>query len=227
MNNKINFIFDFDSTLVKTESLNDILTLSLGNNKEKIQQLEQLTKLAMEGKLSFKESLEKRLTLSTITKSMINNIINKTLDEITDNIESVIKNIYKYDNTNIYIVSGGFVDVIEPIAKKLNIKSNNIYANKFIFNNQNEVIGIENTLLLQECGKAKVIQDLKDKNLINGKTIMIGDGYTDLETYLTKAVDKYICFCGVIARQSVIEKSQIIANNVQDLIDICTKEINE
>lgn len=223
--NKINFIFDFDSTIVKTESLNDILTLSLGNNQEKIKQLQEITQLSMNGKLSFKESLDKRLTLSVINKNMIDIITNKTLNEITDNMENLIKIILKNNNTEIFIVSGGFVEIIEPVADKLNIKLKNIYANKFIFNNDN-VIGVEENLLLQEAGKAKVIQKLKNDKIIIGKTIMIGDGYTDLETYLTNTVDKYICFSGVVVRKSVIEKSNLIANNIKELIDICKKEMN-
>lgn len=217
---QINFIFDFDSTIVKIESLDTILALSIGKDENKIKRLNELTKLGMEGKISFKESLSERLTLSTIDKNMINSAINTVFENITNGIDVVINNILKNKNAKVFIVSGGFVEIIEPIAEKLNINNNNIFANKFIFD-KNEVVGIEDTLLLQQSGKGKIIQDLKNKKIINGKTVMIGDGYTDLETYLDKVVDDYICFCGVISRDIVKQQSKHIANNIEELDSIC------
>lgn len=220
MNNDVNFIFDFDSTIVNSETLNDILALAIGNNTEKINEIDNITKMAMEGKISFRESLEKRLKLSIISKSMIDAITTKTLTSIVNNMDIVINNILKQNNTKVFIVSGGFTEVITPTAVKLNININNIYANKFKFNNNNEVIGVEDTLLLQSSGKAKIIQDLKNKGIINGKVIMIGDGYTDLETKLNNIVDEFICFCGVVSRKPIKEATKYVANNAEELNNI-------
>lgn len=220
MNNDVNFIFDFDSTIVNSETLNDILALAIGNNTEKINEIDNITKMAMEGKISFRESLEKRLKLSIINKSMVDAIITKTLTSIVNNMDIVINNILKQNNTKVFIVSGGFTEVITPTAVKLNINTNNIYANKFKFNNNNEVIGVEDTLLLQSSGKAKIIQDLKNKGIINGKVIMIGDGYTDLETKLNNIVDEFICFCGVVSRKPIKEATKYVANSAEELNNI-------
>lgn len=220
MNNDVNFIFDFDSTIVNSETLNDILALAIGNNTEKINEIDNITKMAMEGKISFRESLEKRLKLSIINKSMVDAIITKTLTSIVNNMDIVINNILKQNNTKVFIVSGGFTEVITPTAVKLNININNIYANKFKFNNNNEVIGVEDTLLLQSSGKVKIIQDLKNKGIINGKVIMIGDGYTDLETKLNNIVDEFICFCGVVSRKPIKEATKYVANSAEELNNI-------
>lgn len=217
---KVNFIFDFDSTLVKIESLDEVLALSIGQNVEKLEKLSNLTKLGMEGKITFKESLEQRLQLSNINKELINIVMNKALSNFTDGINSFIDNLLTYENVNVFVVSGGFVDIIDPVAEKLNIDVSNVYANKFIFDGDN-VCGIEDTLLLQKTGKAKIIQDLKDRGVITGKTVMVGDGYTDLETQLVGAVDEYVCFCGVVNRESVKKEAKLVANNVAELENIC------
>lgn len=217
----INFIFDFDSTLVETESLNDILNISLNNDFEKKKEIEKITKLAMEGKITFKESLETRLKLASIHKDTIDEVIGNIISNITENMESVISNIQKYENTNIYIVSGGFTEIIKPVADILNIQSDNIFANKFIFDKQNNVEGVEDSLLLQEAGKAKTIEYCKKMKIISGKSMMIGDGYTDLETYLTNAVDDFVCFCGIVSRGNVENLAPHIANNVKELECIC------
>ena len=94
----INFIFDFDSTLVKTESLNDIINLSLNNDKEKMEEIDNITKMGMEGIITFKESLERRLNLSIITKNMIENITNKITKDITDGMLEFIFKLKQYKN---------------------------------------------------------------------------------------------------------------------------------
>ena len=179
----------------------------------------------MEGKISFKESLESRLKLSTITKEMINKIIHQLEENIVENMKETILELKKHKNVDIFIVSGGFIDFIEPIAKLFEISSDHIYANKFIFDKQENVIGIEETLLLQSCGKGKVIEYLKNTKKIEGKCIMIGDGYTDLETYLHHFSDEFICFCGVINREIVKEKSKYIAFSSEELKKICLEFI--
>lgn len=215
-----NFIFDFDSTIVKAETLNEVLNISIGNDADKIKEVENFTKLAMEGKISFRESLEGRLKISTINKELIEKITEKTLNSVVFGIKELIEKLQE-KNANIFIVSGGFTEMIIPTAKYLNIPEKNIFANKFIFNNDNDVVGVAETLLLQEAGKAKMIEELKKCGIISGKTIMIGDGYTDLETYLMKAVDDYICFCGVVVRDNVKNQATNFAMSVQELEKMC------
>lgn len=216
----INFIFDFDSTLVKTESLNDIINLSLNNDKEKMEEIDNITKMGMEGIITFKESLERRLNLSIITKNMIENITNKITKDITDGMLEFIFKLKQYKNVNIFIVSGGFTEMIIPTANILGIPDKNIFANKFILSNE-KVIGVEDSLLLQQSGKAHLIKWAKENKIMTGTTIMIGDGYTDLETFLEGAVDYHIYFAGVINRDNVKNKSNLIANNIQELEKLC------
>lgn len=211
----MNFVFDFDSTLVSSECLNDILKISLNGNTDKIKQLDEITKNAMEGKITFKESLENRLKLATINKLTIDYIKKETVNNIVDGAIKLIKSL-KNHNHNVFIVSGGFIEIIKPTADKLGIE--HIYSNKFIFDEKDNVIGVEDTFLLYPYGKAKAIEFLKEQKIINDKKIiMIGDGYTDLETKLAKVADEFVCFTGVVEREEVVKQSKYICNNMQEL----------
>ncbi len=222
----MNFLFDFDSTLIKSESLNDVLNLALGNNKEKILEVEKITKMAMEGLISPQDSMSQRLKLATINKELVNKISEKTKNETTDGIKDLIFELKKYNNVNIFIISGGFKEMIIPTAKILEIPEKNIYANEFIYNKNNIVEKAKDNVILQEQGKVKMINKLKNEGILIGKNTMVGDGFTDLETILYNAVDNYICFCGVIERESVKNKSKMIAKSTSELKDICLKIIN-
>jgi len=211
----MNFIFDFDSTLVKNESLNDVLSLSSGNNKSKVNEIVKITNMAMEGLISPKESMDKRLNLATISKSFVKIIADKTKNEITNNMIDFIS-FLKKNKINIYIVSGGFFEMIEPTARILGISKNNIFANNFVYNNE-IVVGAEKSLLLEDHGKVKMIKSLKEKGILVGKNIMIGDGFTDLETFIMGSVDEFICFCGIVLRENVVKQSRNIARNVDEL----------
>jgi D-3-phosphoglycerate dehydrogenase len=60
------FVIDFDSTFTKVEAFDVLADISLNDHpeQEKIkQQIVDITNLGMNGEISFRESLEKRLTL--------------------------------------------------------------------------------------------------------------------------------------------------------------------
>lgn len=221
----MNFLFDFDSTIVKSESLNDVLGLALGNDVCKIAEIDKITKMAMEGLITPQESMTKRLKLATINKELVNKITEKIKDEIVDGMKELISQLKQQKDVNVFIISGGFKEMIEPTAKLLAISEENIFANEFIYNENNVVEGAKQSILLEEQGKVKLINKLKNDGILVGKNTMIGDGFTDLETFLHKAVDNHICFCGVIERENVKNKSSNIAMNVDNLGNKCKELI--
>ena len=60
------FVIDFDSTFIRDEAMEVLASIALAGHPKKNQILEKIagiTKAGMEGRLSFSESLEKRLAL--------------------------------------------------------------------------------------------------------------------------------------------------------------------
>jgi phosphoserine phosphatase len=210
-----NCIFDFDSTLVKSETLNDMLEIALNGDQEKIEEIKKITDGAMNGlNISPLESINRRLEIATIDRKIINMMIEKSKLEITDGMVELIKKIKT--KANIFVVSGGFREVIIPVAEILGIDKNNVFANDFLYDEQT-VIGVKDNILLQEKGKVKLIEKLKNNGILIGKNIMIGDGYTDLETYLYGAVEECIAFFGIRKRSRVDEEAKLRANNIEEL----------
>lgn len=177
------FIVDFDSTFVSVEGLDELARISLKNSPEKIAEIEQITRDGMVGKIGFRESLERRITRPSpggkgLELSVKN--IEETVKKLKKNITpSILRNkkFFKANKDNVYIISGGFEELILPVVEDFGISKDHVLANKFLFKN-GKVVGFDKTRPTSEAqGKAKAVRDLK----LSGEVIVVGDGFTDLE----------------------------------------------
>lgn len=220
LDNKALFI-DFDSTFVKVETIDELAKLSLKNDSNldiKVKMISDITSQAMSGKLDFPSALDKRLSILSLTKSDIIKV-NKQIsalisDSIQDNIE-IIKSI----SSSIWILSGGFTEVIHPIVSKFGIKEDRILANTFTYNHDIITGCNKSNDLFKKNGKVKAIKQLNLKKDI----IMIGDGYTDYEVYKNGVAKTFICYTENISRKNVIAESPHIANNFNEVLNIIKK----
>lgn len=197
-------VIDFDSTFVKLETLEEISAESLKNNpqKDKIQRkIEEITKKGMRGEISFYKSLQDRLALFSANKTEIEKVILKLKKNIS---KSFLENkeFFKKNGKNIFIVSGGFKECIFPISDDFGIPRENILANEFIFDDKNQIIGInKNNFLSKTQGKVKQIEDLK----LAGKVFVVGDGWTDFEIKREGQADYFLAYTENVFRQNVVE----------------------
>ena len=119
---KNTLFIDFDSTFIKVETLDVIADIVLKDdpdliNKKKL--ISDLTELAMLGEINFQTAMKKRLSILTLNK----NDIAKVTDIISELISDSFKNnkeLIKSMSDNIWIISGGFKDIIEPIILEYN-----------------------------------------------------------------------------------------------------------
>jgi phosphoserine phosphatase len=113
----------------------------------------------------------------------------------------------------IYLISGGFDCLIEPVAVDLGIPLTNLFANKLMFDFKGEYVGFDtNQLTSRSGGKGEAINQIRNFNqnrlMPNGgrlKVVMIGDGATDLEA--SPPADHFIGYGGNIVRDSVRDRS--------------------
>ena len=192
--------------------------LSLKNDPEadtKISMILEITNQAMSGEISFPVALEKRLKVLSLSKDDIrkatDDISNMVSDSFIKNKEFIVSN-----SDSIWIVSGGFKEVITPIVSEFGIAENHILANSFIYK-KNQVIGCDrNNDLFKDKGKIKAINNLNLGNDI----IIIGDGFTDYEVYSEGVAKVFICYTENITRKSIVEKSSYTASSFNEAIDI-------
>lgn len=211
------FVIDFDSTFTKVEAFDVLADISLKDHPEREHrknQIVEITSKGMDGSISFRESLEKRLHLLAPSKQHLPMLINTLKDLVSESFKRNREFFTNYAD-NIYIVSNGFREFIEPIVTEYGIKPLNILANEFRFDEDGKVIGFdtENPLSANN-GK---VEQLKRLNL-PGDVYVIGDGYTDYEIKHAGLANKFYAFTENVERESVLSKADHITPSLDEFL---------
>ena len=214
---KRSYVFDFDSTLTKVEALDVLAEITLTNNPNKnaiIQEIIDITNLGIDGEISFTESLERRIQLLKANKADLSSLVNALKKQVSKSIESN-KSFFEDFAENIYVISCGFKEFIDPIVKEYNIPSERVFANTFEFARDGEIIGFDaNNPLSKHNGK---IQCLKDMNL-EGEIQVIGDGYSDYVTREAGIADTFFAYTENVSRVKTTENADHIAPNLDEFL---------
>ena len=116
----------------------------------------------VDGDITFTESLEKRLKILNAHRDHLDPLVRKLRRKISTSI-SRNKDFFKEFADDIYIVSCGFKEFIDPIMASYNIPSERIYANTFEFSKTGKITGFDrDNDLSKPDGK---IDQLKSMNL--------------------------------------------------------------
>ncbi|TAE68323.1 MAG: phosphoglycerate dehydrogenase [Bacteroidetes bacterium] len=217
MKNQKFIVIDFDSTFTKVEGLDELAIISLEGCEDKndrVEQIQKLTHLGMEGKISFSESLQKRISLLKANKKHLKPLIENLKKQVSD---SFLRNKDFLSNyaENILLISSGFKDFIEPIVTDFGIKTENIYANTFLYDDADNIVGYDvKNVLSQQKGKVNLLKSLN----LEGDVYVIGDGYTDYEIREAGLANKFFAFTENIERESVIEKADHITPSLEEFL---------
>tara|TARA_R110002073_G_scaffold53840_4_gene138816 strand:+ start:28139 stop:30031 length:1893 start_codon:yes stop_codon:yes gene_type:complete len=214
---KRNFVFDFDSTLTKVEALDVLAEITLVNNpkkKEIIDEIIEITNLGIDGKISFTESLERRIKLLKANKSDLPVLIDELRKKVSLSIERN-KEFFEKFSEDIYVISCGFKEFIDDIVKDYNIPTERVYANTFEFDEDDAIVGFDSdNVLSTHNGK---IQCLKDLNL-DGEIQVIGDGYSDYVTKEAGVADTFFAYTENVSREKTIENADHITPNFDEFL---------
>jgi len=211
------FVFDFDSTLTRVEALDVLAEMTLQGNpkrEEIIQEIQNITNLGIDGDISFKESLERRIKLLNANKSDLEGLVEELRHKISKSIESN-REFFEEFGDDIYVISCGFKEFIDPIVKEYNIPSDRVYANTFEFDKDGKIIGFdEQNPLSQHNGK---IQCLKEMNL-EGEVQVIGDGYSDYVMREAGIADKFFAYTENVHRDKAAANADHITPNMDEFL---------
>ena len=212
-------ILDFDSTFIKIESLDELL-ITFIRDRDSLIKIQNLTKMGMNGEISFQKSLTERIKFLNTNKKDLDLVIDTLNQNITDSFKQN-KIFFRENNEKIFRVSGGFFELIYPVAPKFGIKKKNIFANKFIYDTDDKIIGIDkNNPLSKNNGKVKIIKNLK----LDGNVIVIGDGYTDYEIKKYGYANKFYLFIENIKRKKILDKGDFLLKSLDDFINNYSNE---
>ena len=165
-------LLDMDSTLIQQEVI-DLLAKHAG----KLDQVSQITERAMAGDLDFSQALSARVSLLAGLDQSVIELVRKEIT-LTNGAKELIETLHKQGH-KVGVVSGGFLDVIEPILKDLKI---DFYrANKLEIMN-GKLTGKTEGAIIDRVAKFNSLQEFaKIEGVELSQTVAIGDGANDLD----------------------------------------------
>lgn len=210
--------FDVDSTVIDEEGI-DVLAASLGKGEE----VSAWTTKAMNGNTKFEDALAARLDIIKPSRKAIEQCLKDHPLKLSPGVDRLVEALSE-KGIDVYLVSGGFRIMIEPVAKSLAISKSNIVANTIFFDEDTphgEYKGFcRDEPTSADMGKPKAVQLIKDKH--GYKTIvMVGDGATDAQA--KPPADAFIGFGGVTVRDAVKQKACWYVYDFEDMISVIEK----
>lgn len=204
--------FDVDSTVCKDEGIDELAEFCGAGEA-----VAAWTSRAMGGSVPFEEALTARLSLFRPSLSDVTNYLQSNPPRLNPGIQDLVKKL-KAKGVDVFLVSGGFRQMIEPVADLLGIPYKNIFANRLLFDSVGEFQGFDpEEPTSRSGGKATAVAQIKKEH--GYKTlVMVGDGATDLEARKPGGADAYICYGGIQLRDKVAEEADWLVLSFDDLI---------
>ena len=165
-------VMDVDSTLIQDEVI-ELLAEHAGRAAE----VAAVTEAAMRGELDFAQSLHARVaTLAGLPASVLQEV--RDAVRLTPGARTLVRTLKRLGFT-VAVVSGGFVEVVEPIARELGV--DHVRANRLEVVDDlltGRVVGE----VVDRAGKAAALREFADlEGLPLARTVAIGDGANDLD----------------------------------------------
>jgi phosphoserine phosphatase len=162
---------DVDSTFIKQEAI-ELLAAKAGV----LDEVARITESAMRGELDFEHSLRARVAL---LKGLPESVITQVQGEIslTDGAEDLVNNLHALGHS-VALVSGGFINIIEPMIQGLSIK----------YYKANTLEIVDGVLtggligpVIDRVAKAEALKEFaRASDVAMENTVAIGDGANDL-----------------------------------------------
>ena len=211
------YVFDFDSTLTSVEALDVLAEITLANKPEKdavVSEIQAITNLGIDGYISFTESLERRLSLLHANKTDLDTLVQELQHKVS---ASIVRNkeFFEKYSEDIYVISCGFKEFIEPIVAKYNIPAHKVYANTFTYDEMGNITGFDKeNVLSSHNGK---IECLKRMNLV-GEVQVIGDGYSDYVMREAGIADKFFAYTENVSRDKATANADHVTPNLDEFL---------
>ncbi|MDX1364011.1 phosphoglycerate dehydrogenase [Arenibacter latericius] len=211
------YVFDFDSTLTRVEGLDVLAEITLKGRSDKdeiIEEIQKITNLGIDGDISFTESLEKRIKLLNAHKDDLVELVDLLRHKISKSIESN-KEFFETYSDDIYVISAGFKEFIDPIVAAYNIPADRVYANTFKFDEDGNIIGFdEDNVLSSHNGKIECLKNLG----LQGEVQVIGDGYSDYVMREAGIADKFFAYTENVHREKAAKNADYITPNLDEFL---------
>ena len=181
---KVLCVMDVDGTLILEEVI-DLLGREVGCEEE----ISQITSRAMRGELNFESSLRKRVSLLEGLPISVFDTVFKSI-QLTPNAQEFISILQK-NGILVGLVSGGFTQIVERLAKSLDIAY--FSANQLEVKDGFLTGKLVGQIINPEVKKATLEKWREELKLSKERAVAIGDGANDL--LMLKSAGLGIAFC--------------------------------
>ena len=189
-------VFDVDSTLIQGEVI-EMLAAHAGKEAE----VKEITDRAMRGEIDFAESLRERVaTLQGLPASIIKEVSDSIV--LTPGARTTVRTL-KHLGFKCGVVSGGFNQVIAPLAEDLELDF--MRANELDIKD-GVLTGKVNGAIVDRAGKAAALKEFAERERVSlSQTVAVGDGANDID--MLKAAGMGIAFNAKPALRTVADNS--------------------
>lgn len=187
--------FDCDSTLSAIEGIDEMARL---RGPETFRRVEQMTRDAMEGRIALDDIFRLRLELIKPTRAEAASIGELYVRTVEPTARAALAALRAAGWTPV-IVSGGYTQAIEPLAGFLGIAR--VEAVRLVFDGAGNYAGYHAAHpAARRGGKPEIVRALRAE-LRPERTVLVGDGVSDLET--RDEVDLFVGFGRYAERAAV------------------------
>ena len=208
-------VMDVDGTLIQQEGI-DLLAQEAGVG----QKVAEITAQAMNGELDFKASLQARIAL---LKGLEASIFPKIIEQmdVTPGAKTLITELHQR-GYKVGLVSGGFHEVIDPIARSLGIDL--VRANRLEVSDgrlTGEVLG---EIVTPEMKKDSLLTWARENHIPRSQTIAMGDGANDLPMIETAGIGIAFMAKPIVAERAPYRIEKRDLSLVLEILDQHRKE---
>jgi len=224
-------LIDIDSCLTAIEGIDELARIR-GVGPE----VEELTRLAMEGIIPLEEVFARRLDMINPRMEDLYHVGALCGAYLTRDSMATIDLLHE-KGVNVHLLSGGFDIPARILARDLGISYDNLYTNKLFFENNRDYVGFDKSIpLWQSHGKKEVIKSLRAGGKLGKKVAIIGDGSSELDA--SNETEFFIGFGAHAWREKVELGADVFVNSPtfsvllpflldeQSLIQIATTKSN-
>ncbi len=202
-------IFDCDSTLSAIEGIDELARV---RGPQVFAEVEAMTNAAMEGKIAVQDVFARRLAIIQPRREDVAAVGRQYVERIEPSARDTIAQLKATGWTPI-ILSGGFRQIIEPLAAYLGV--NRIEAVDLYFKADGGYAGYdEGYPTTRSGGKPERILELK-REFSPARTAMVGDGVSDLEA--KPVVDLFVGFGRYTERAKVKAGAHAFIHSLAEL----------
>jgi D-3-phosphoglycerate dehydrogenase len=212
-------IFDFDSTLVSVEALDELFASSIEGKPDRetrVAEFREITDLGMAGELPAAVSLSRRLSVLQTTRPLVELVGARIARRLTPSVERHA-DFFRREAHRIYVLSGGFEELIRPALERLGLSKERLLAHRFQYDSEENVVGLDLGTPMARGGKPEAFRSIGSTD---GEVWMVGDGATDLELRTLGLVDRFVAFTENRYREGVVASADAAVGSMDDLLEL-------